>query len=149
MTIPITKELKDTYAVCLAQQPQNPWNAAILATGGNVGLAMELQLDCDRDPIWKARTQEILKEHGYADLLPSKEQVALEILTISRIAADRETQLKGYRLYGEMMGLIEKGGPQTNIQVNNPKVLVMKDFGDQNSWERVALEQQKKLTSVR
>jgi hypothetical protein len=52
-----------------------------------------------------------------SDILPSKEQVAFEILEAARKCTDADDKFKGYKLYADIAGYIEK--PGTNVHVDN------------------------------
>jgi len=52
-----------------------------------------------------------------AEILPSKEQIAFEVLEAARKCIDADDKFKGYKLFAEITDMITK--PGTNINVNN------------------------------
>ena len=81
------------------------------------------------------------------EILPTKTEYAMAVWNRMQNAAFDDDFAKLAKLYGEVRGFIEK--PQTNVNidqsVNTNKVLVVKDKGTDEDWQKGLLQQQKKL----
>ena len=94
-----------------------------------------------------AEMQRIREQKGEAALIPTKETIALELLSLAReqakTVADR---LNAYRLFNDVVGYGQKAlgsGPVTNVMAN--KVMMVKDKGDEASWSAGLMAQQEGL----
>lgn len=80
--------------------------------------------------------------------VPTKQELAKEIYDRAKLWNDADMKLKGYRLVAEMLGYLEKAAPNTNVTNNTNvigKVMIVKDHGENDDWEKKLQIQQQKL----
>lgn len=58
-----------------------------------------------------------------SDILPSKDQIAFEVLEAARKAIDPDDKFKGYKLFAEITDMITKPGHNINISNDNRQVV--------------------------
>lgn len=140
-------EGKKRFARLLLQHPGDARRCAEILcaevgiSDGNV--AIQIMRAWPNDPVVIEEQERLLATEGEETFLPSKSDLARLVWGIadSQTAA-AEDRLKAAKQYAELMGYVVKT-PQVAIQVN--KVMQVKDFGEDDEWERKALEQQNKL----
>lgn len=147
--------LKKAFGIELARNPGEPFQAALAVFGDDTGKALMASQMWLRDELVIQARDEYLGEHGEEVKLASKDQLARQILDMAeatniegtRYLYDGKDRLAAFKLYAEVMGFIEK--PQTTInnnQVNTTnKVMVVQNFGENDTWENALAEQQQKL----
>lgn len=139
-------ELKREFARALLLTPDDPYKAAFATIRDDSGLALQVATQWARDPVVVEEMQRILGGEGeIVGILPTKERQALDIYKIAIAdSIDPEVALKAHRLYAEIMGHIaEAKGGVTNIL--NQGVMIVKDYGDDTSWEEKAIINQRRL----
>jgi len=139
------EDIKSQFAVALLKNPKEPFKAALFLFNGNVQQALMAATDWVHDPYVLEKKKELIEEFGEAKFLPTKFEVAREVIEIAREETDNDIKLKGYRLYGDYLGYIEKPGNTINNQYNQHNVMLIKDHGNDDEWENKLLEQQAKL----
>jgi hypothetical protein len=116
----------------------------------DTGRALRVATEWPNDPQVKALRQSFVdaEEDGETAFLPTKADACRLAWNIAR-DADKftEDRLKALKLYGEMRGFIEKPAAVTvnNTQNVAMRVLVVKDYGTNDDWEKALRSQQKKL----
>jgi hypothetical protein len=138
---------KRLFAEALLKNPSDPFGVALSVipdTGEALRAANEWPADFEVIEHQKA----LLAEHGEAAFLPNKTETA-------RLAYDMASgkkpaikeQIEALELYGKIRGFIEKPGTTINnttaVQVN--RIMVIKDHGSNDDWERKAVAQQARL----
>lgn len=126
----------------------DPFKAALTVIPNNTGKALRISTEWPvRKDVLELRS-EILANEGSSAFLPSKDELARTVYLESQGARVFEDKLKGYRLVAEICGYIEK--PTTQINNNNftdnRSVMIVKDHGEDDSWERKLASNQKRLT---
>lgn len=103
-------ELKLRYAAIIAANPNNYMNAGYKLFPGieNAGRAMQCRAWLS-DPIVQTEIERLGESGEVESVLPSKEQVAKEILDTARATNVTKDRLDGFKLFGEFMGHISKG----------------------------------------
>lgn len=151
------RELKLAFARAWLKAPKNPFEAARTVFGLNTGAALHAATNWTTDAEVLAECARLKEDEGAKSFLTSKEELARKILEAvedppletqggwqARIPI--EDKLKAFKLYAEVMGYIEK--PQAvinNNPVTNNRVMVVKDSGSDEDWEKKAARQQKEL----
>lgn len=143
------REQKQQFALELLKDPTDPFKAALRVFGENTGMALLASNRWPDDPEVLAITQKAVDELGDMHFLPSKADLArLAWNTANNERIDTDNRIKAMRLYGDIRGFIEKQGTVINNNVlTNNKVMVVKDHGGVEEWERGLLEQQQRLIS--
>ncbi len=143
------ERLKKQFARLLLNDPDNPFKAGLALFQPDTGKAMYVADFWPKDPVVLAECRALLDEHGTLAFLPDKARVAREVYVLaSNEQKPTAERLQSYRLYADMMGFIE---PKTNINngvINNnqgAKVMVIKDHGNAENWEKKAIDHQRKL----
>lgn len=139
--------LKDAYAMLLLQAPNDPFGCALKLFGTNTVRALEVSQTWVCDYYVLSKQADLLAEFGEDHFLPSKAIAARRVFEMAEMSnADRKDRLAAYRLYAEMRGFIEKGGGiNINNNITTNRVMVVKDHGSNDDWERSAAGQQSKL----
>jgi hypothetical protein len=142
-------EQKKAFAAEWLRNP-DAFKAALAVVGTqDAGRALFMSNNWVIDPLVLQLKAELLDEHGAKAFLPTKEEFARSILDLAEVARATEDKLKALRLFGEVMGFIEK--PTTNINnnvVTANRVMVINQKGDDASWEARLLKQQQGLAHV-
>lgn len=151
-TIDNETEMKRAYAAALLRHPQTIEGRfqAALAVSGDTGQALWMANKWTVDPEVSAFQDELIKasENGELDFIGTKSDFAREILERARASFDGDTAHKFYKLYAETRGFISKPENQLNVQVNNNRVMVVRDLGSDAEWEQKAAKQQRALIDV-
>lgn len=109
MTWVTDQELKDRFAVEWLRKG-DPWPAALAVIGNqDPGRASQVAAQWPFDPYVKAKRQELIDESGEEAFLPTRADLARKVWQEAenqRNAASDRT--RNYRLYAEIMGLVEK-----------------------------------------
>jgi hypothetical protein len=141
--------LKRLFAAALLREPVHVFAAAQQVFGSDAGRALYAASMWLNDPDVLAEKTKLLKDKGARSFLPSKEDYARELW---KLAMDSRTPIEDKRgflsLFGDAMGYKETlqknmGGVTVN---NNSRVMIVRDFGDDDAWEAQAAAQQHKLT---
>lgn len=100
------------------------------------------------DPFVVQECERLLAEHGYERFLPDKFEVASMLYNTAEQAKSPDDKVKAAKAYAEIMGFIDKSGAvnvDARTLVDNRSVIVVRDFGTDDDWERKAVEQQRRL----
>lgn len=145
-------QLKAAFAAALFKHPATMEGrfAAALSVTSDTGKALIMANRWLDDPVVVEYQQRLTKgaDDGDLNFIGTKADFAREILEQARTQWDGETKLKFYKLYAETRGFIVKEGTNVNVQVNNNRVMVVKDLGSDDDWERKAQQQQRALIDV-
>ena len=149
------RDLKRRFALELLRTPNEPFNAARRVFPADTATAIFKSVAWPSDPEVLAFIAELTRVEPEQRLLPTKDQMARkiwDIATDTERKVDPRDRLHGLRLFGEVMGYIEKPGAAAaaaaQVTINNSmsnKVMVIRDFGTDEEWEAKAKEQQRKL----
>lgn len=144
--------LKAAFAAALFKHPATMEGrfAAALSVTSDTGKALIMANKWLDDPVVIAEQQRMTKgaDEGDLNFIGTKADFAREILEAARGSWDLEAKHKFYKLYAETRGFIVKADTQVNVQVNNNRVMVVKDMGTDADWERKAQQQQRALIDV-
>jgi len=139
------------FADALLRHPQTPegrFQAALTITS-DTGEALKMAHKLwDSPQVIEAQKQIRTLANDELDFIGTKADFAREVLECARKSWDGDVQHKFYKLYAEVRGFISKADTNVNVQVNNNKVMIVKDLGSNEEWERRAAEQQRKLIDV-
>lgn len=120
------------------------FTAALEVLGeGETSEAVRVHEVWKNDPKVIAEVDRVKRELGEA-LLPSKEDIAAQILKEAEIAKDPKAKASLYTIYCDIRGFI---GKNALVQVNSVtnKVMVVASSGSDNSWEQKIRKQQSNL----
>lgn len=146
------KELKVAFAAGYLKNPTNPFKVAIDLLGdddpGNTSDAAYMANRWPKDPEVIAEMQRLESKEGELAFLPTKADLARKIWDTANRPLDPADSAKLLKLYGEVMGFIEKPGTNVNVDARNlsRNVMVIKSH-DKDSWEAKARQQQRELTN--
>lgn len=142
------QEAKAKFAERLLRRPQAAFEVACELFGPmETGRALKASAEWPNDPYVLEIQAELIEEHGEKHFLPTKEEFARKVIDYADTIRSAEDKLKAYRLYAEVMGYIEKPGVVVNNNVDNRRVMIVKDHGNDDDWERRLANQQKRLTT--
>lgn len=140
-------ERKTAYARELLKTPNDPFQAA-LRIEANTGLALQITHEWTHDAFVIAEQERLLSEHGAKAFLASKEEYARTVYDMSKESIEAKDRLTALRLYGEIMGFIEKPGVVVNNNNQVNRVMIVANNGTNDEWEHKLLQQQQKLVNV-
>lgn len=141
-------ELKAKFAAELLRNPKEPFLAGLSVFPNDNGRALRAAYEWPNDPEVKAEQARLTAKDGGAGFLPSKAELARAIWDKSTAAYDAEDFTKLAKLYADVMGFIQKPEPAVNVNVNNNRVMVVKDHGTNEEWAEKLAAQQRELTNV-
>lgn len=155
-TVTITEdELKTEFARALLQTPNDAFKAARCVFGEDTGMALRVASTWVIDPFVIAERARLADELPAREALglPTKEAYARKLYdwiedSENKLYIPFEDKLKLVRLFGEVMGYIERPAQTTinnNNSVNHNRVMIVKDAGNNEDWERKLREHQQKL----
>lgn len=140
------QERKARFAEALLRTPNNAYAAACVVFGTDTANALRVSSEWPFDLYVLQRQAELLDEFGADEFLPTKAVVARNIYETGERATDPKDKLAAFKLYAEVRGFMPKGdAASVNLTVNNNRVMVLRDFGNDDDWERAASKQQSKL----
>jgi hypothetical protein len=129
----------------IGKNPNEAFKAALVIFPDDTTLALKAATQWVDDPIVIAEKERLLGDGGEESELPSKTELLKEIHDKAKACTFTEDYAKLMRLYMEMRGLINKPVAGTNIQINNNKVMVVKDHGNDEEWKAGIKAQQVRL----
>lgn len=137
---------KKAFAAALLANPKSPFEAAITVFGPSateLGRASYAATYWPQDREVIAFQQDLLKNNGAANFLPTKETASLRVWEWTNIGPT-EDRIKAMKLYCEMNDFIAKPGANVSVYVNNRVMEVPVSKSDED-WEREAAASQEKL----
>ena len=137
--------LKDKFAEALLRSPNDAFGVACQIFGSDTMRALEVSTSWPLDFYVLQKQADLIEAQGDEAFLPTKAELARRIFTVGDTATDPKDKLSAYKLYAEVRGFIVKADNVTNLQVNNNRVMVLRDFGSDAEWETKASKQQSKL----
>lgn len=141
------EKYKIQFARELLNYPENPFKAGLAVFGADTGKALKACTLWVHDDFVIKEIAKLKEENPNIGDLPTKEDFARAVIKRAEALPllEVEDYVKLARLYADVMGYIEK--PQTTINTNliTNKVMVVKDHGTDEAWERRLLEQQRSL----
>jgi len=142
--------LKTKYAEALLREPDNAFKAGCDVFGSDTGRALYIASKWINDEFVLREKARLIQGKGARAFLPTKEDYARELW---KLATNERTPIedrKGlFALFGDAMGYREAPSKNTGgITINNNKVLLVRDFGDDAAWEAKAAAQQHQLTNT-
>lgn len=143
--------LKERFAE-LSLRESDAFKVALVLFPNDTGRALRIANEWPNDPQVQTLRASFVdaEEDGETAFLPTKADAARLAWNIAR-DADKMTEdrLKALKLYSEIRGFIEK--PQVTVNNNTQnvamRVLVVKDHGSNDDWERTLRQQQKRLVN--
>lgn len=108
-------DLKRAFADALLRNPRKPAEAAYVVFPGalNAGRALQAANQWTSDPEVRKLQADLIAEHGAAHFLPSVEEVAMELLALSRDADQSgQTRISAYKLYLDSRGALTRDTAQ-------------------------------------
>ena len=93
-------------------------------------------------------TKEILAETDEKEFLPTRRELVARLERIADDSKDNDQVMKAVKMIADICGHVSKPGSGDTVsitQIDNSKVMVIKDHGTDEEWEVKAKAQQKKL----
>lgn len=144
------RDFKTKFAAALLREPGNAFIAATKVFGSDTGRALYASTHWIHDDFVESERDKLLKGNGARAFLPTKEDYAREVwaqATNERVPVEDRARLLS--LYGDVMGFKESAQKNSGgITINNNKVMLVKDFGNDADWEARAAAQQHQLTNA-
>ena len=139
---------KEAYAFQLLLCHGNEMEAATAVSPDNMAFRLHIVKYWSQDTYVIAHKKALVAEHGPAFFLPDKYDIGHKLMEIATKAPTSDDRLKALKQFAELMGMVDKAGAINNVNNNVTvnKVMVVQDHGDDDAWEKKALEQQRQLT---
>ncbi|AMW36121.1 putative small terminase [Xanthomonas phage XAJ2] len=145
-----TIKQKHAYAAMLLQEP-DPFKAALRTFDGDTGFAIRIYLHWPEDPIVIAEQKRIKADNPNMDLDKLADKAATAKLAweiAEQKLYEPKDRLAALKLYAEIRNYIEKPkAGDVNVQVQQNRVMVVKDHGSDDDWKEKARLQQARLKS--
>lgn len=145
------EELKTAFAEQLLKHSEDAFKAAQCVFPDDMGLALRITHEWVHDPFVIAEQARLIEELGESHFLPTKEHYAREVYATAQTIRDPDSKHKFYKLYGEIMGFIEKPSTNINTNVNNNvanRIMVVRESASNDDWEKALLKQQEELANA-
>jgi len=141
------RQLKAAFAEAWLHFPSDPHKAA-QSVCTNTAISYRMALDWVFDPYVKECQEKLIKDRGEDYYLPNRTLLVRRIMEIgedkTHTAKDR---LAAYKLVAELRDFMPKPEQNTNIQINQNRVMIVKDHGTDEEWRLKIAAQQAKLVS--
>ena len=143
-------DLKKEFAREWLKSPDEPFRAAYRMFPGDFNRACVMGAQWQRDPVVLAEMRRIREMEPAASALPTREDIAQEILTLARSDTLKpEQKFQGYRLASELLGFVQKPGQTaTNGTAIVQSVMRVPVHATEGDWEAAAAKQQSDLTKA-
>lgn len=141
----LTREKKRQFAVALAKDPSEPWDAAREVWPHDTGYAIYVKQNWPKDPEIVAYVEAVHNIAGVAGQLPTHDEYALHIWKLAKQALDDEIRLKYLRLYAETTGALKRPSGEASVVVNQNRVMIVERLGSDEEWAAQARGQQQAL----
>jgi hypothetical protein len=128
--------------------PNEAFRAAIVIFPDDTSLALRAATNWVTDPIVIAEKARLSKDYDEEDYLPSKHDLLREIHDKAKAAVFSEDYARLMRLYMEVRGMIAKPQPNTNVNIIQNKVMVVRDHGTDDNWKAGVKAQQTRLINA-
>lgn len=139
--------LKAAFAEAWLHYPSDPHAAANMVCA-NAAISYRMAMEWIYDPFVRQCQEELIKKRGEDYYLPNR---TLLIRRIMEIGEDKtngaKDRLAAYRLAAELRNFMPKNEQNTNIQINQNRVMVVKDHGTDDEWREKMAAQQAKLVA--
>ena len=144
-----TDELKTKFAIASLKYPDEPFKAGLEVFGADTGRALYVAQNWINDAFVEQEKARLLQTKGARAFLPTKEEYAREVWKLAMAErTDPETKRHLMSLYGDIMGYKQQAEkPGINVTVNQQRVMVYKDHGSDEDWERKAAAHQYNLAN--
>lgn len=138
---------KYDYAIALLKTPDDPFKAALAVFPYDTAKALAVSKEWPRDEEIIGLCDKLIQDEGEGAFLPTKEDLARAVFKRAERSLEDADAFKGYKLYADIMGHVEKPGTtvNNNTLVDNRRVMVVTDHGTDDEWEAKVLAQQTKL----
>lgn len=123
----------------------NNASQAAMSVIGDPGKALRAAQTLPADPLVLEEMARLRDEKGESSFLPSKAELAREVLERARECKVPEDYERLMKLYCNMMGHIEKPGTQVNVDARTQSVMIVRSHGSDEEWEKRAVAQQQNL----
>jgi hypothetical protein len=141
-------ELKLAFAAQLLKIGKNPneaFKAALVIFPNDTSLALRAATSWINDPIVLAEKVRLTEDVGEEEFLPSRTDLLTELHTRAKGCTFIDDYTKLMRLYFEVRGMIAKPQPNTNVNIVQNKVMIVRDHGTDENWKEGLRAQQAKL----
>lgn len=139
-------KFKAAFAALLLENPANPFQAACGVFPDDNRRALWVATHWLNDEEVRKEMNRLRSKGADLDALPTKADLARSIweLTEKGLYEDR---IKALKLYAEVRGFVEKAAP-VSVNVNNNRVMVIRDQGTNEQWESKVAKQQADLLNA-
>lgn len=141
----LTRDKKRQFAVALAKDPSEPWDAARAVWPHDTGYAIYVKQHWPHDPEIMAYIQAVHDVAGVAGQLPTQDEYALHLWKLAKQALDDDVRLKYLRLYAETTGALKRPSGDAGVVINQNRVMIVERLGSDEEWEKTTSGQQQAL----
>ncbi len=127
----------------------DPFKAALhVCEGMPTQKALKMATEWPADIEVKGFIKAIKDKESSIDTLPDKKDLAEAVWLKMENCRFPEDFAKLAKLYAEVRGFIEKPDNKPIVTINQNRVMVIKDFGNEDQWQAAADKQQRDLLNV-
>ena len=138
---------KAAFAAFLLKEPNEPFKAGLAVFPDDTRKALWIATHWLNDPIVTAEVKRLKASGADLDGLPTKADLARTVWELTQVGP-LEDRIKAAKLYGDIRGFIEKPNNAPVVNVNNNRVMVIRDQGSDSDWEAKVAKQQANLLNA-
>ena len=138
---------KAAFAAFLLKEPNEPFKAGLAVFPDDTRKALWVATHWLADPVVLAETKRLKAVGADLDGLPTKADLARTVWELTQMGP-LEDRIKASKLYADIRGFIEKPQAQVAVNVNNNRVMVIRDQGSDADWESKVAKQQANLLNA-
>jgi hypothetical protein len=143
---PAQLEKRPQFAALLLDNPANPFQAACGVFPDDTRAALWIATHWLADPVVLAEKEKLRNKGADLAVLPTKADQLRSLWELTQSGA-YEDRIKAHKLYAEIKGHIDKT-PAVAVNVNNNRVMVIRDQGSDAQWESKVARQQEDLINA-
>lgn len=141
-------EEKEKFANAFLEM-KDPFKAALFVFEGMpTQKALKAATEWPNDPEVKGFIKAIKDKEESIDTLATKKDLAQDIWDRMQNCRFPDDYSKLAKLYAEVRGFIEKPDNKPVVTINQNRVMVVKDLGSPDDWQKKAEQQQRDLLNV-
>jgi hypothetical protein len=137
-------ELKSAFAYLLVKT-NDKFKAALQLVQNDIPKALWIAQHWANDVEVLQAKVSLIEAGDDMAMLPTKADLARSLWEMGHSCEHADDRIKALKLFGDVCGYIDKPAPVTTVTVNQNKVMVVEDHGNNDDWQAKAIAQQQNL----
>lgn len=140
------QDTKTKFADAWLRNPNDPFQAALRVLKNDISKALWVAQHWISDAFVWSEKERLIKEFGPREFLPTQEDLARKLWDDGNGIVNPDVRIRYLELFSRVLGYVEKpSDKQVQVNIDNRRVMIVKDHGSDEDWERQAKLQQVKL----